>query len=84
MQRYADQVSRAIGTTPTTQNQFDALVSFHYNTGAIFTSTLTKKHQARDYAGARAEFGRWTKNAGLVMRGLVRRREAEAQLYSKP
>ena len=84
MQGYADAVSRAIGNAPTTQNQFDALVSFHYNTGAIASATLTKKHKARDYAGAKAEFGRWTKNAGKVMAGLVRRRAAEAALYAKP
>jgi GH24 family phage-related lysozyme (muramidase) len=81
---YANAVAKAIGTAPTTQNQFDALVSFHYNTGAIATATLTKKHKAGDFAGAKAEFGRWTKNAGKVMKGLVRRREAEASLYATP
>lgn len=81
MQRYVNQVAKAIGNAPTTQNQFDALVSFHYNTGAIGSATLTKKHIAGDYAGAAAEFGRWTKNAGKVMKGLVRRRAAEAELY---
>ena len=84
MQRYADAVSRAIGTAPTTQNQFDALVSFHYNTGAIATATLTKKHKEGKYAAAKAEFARWNKNAGKVMAGLVRRRAAEAELYAKP
>jgi GH24 family phage-related lysozyme (muramidase) len=83
MQRYADAVSRAIGNAPTNQNQFDALVSFHYNTGAIATATLTKKHKAGDYEGAEAEFARWNKNAGKVMKGLVRRRTAEAALYAK-
>lgn len=84
MQRYSDAVTRAIGNAPTTQNQFDALVSFHYNTGAIGSATLTRKHKARDYAGAKAEFARWNKNAGRVMRGLTRRRAAEAALYAKP
>jgi GH24 family phage-related lysozyme (muramidase) len=84
MQRYCDAVSRAIGAAATTQNQFDAMVSFHYNTGAIATATLTKKHKAGDYAGAQAEFARWNKNAGKVMAGLVRRRAAEAALYAKP
>lgn len=84
MQRYTNDVARAIGDAPTTANQFDALVSFHYNTGAIATATLTKKHKARDYAGAKAEFARWVKNNGTVMRGLVRRRAAEAALYAKP
>lgn len=79
--KYADEVSKAIGSAPTTQDQFDALVSFHYNTGAIEESTLTKKHVARDYAGAAAEFGRWVKNDGKVMKGLVNRRADEAKLY---
>ena len=79
--RYAADVARAIGQTPTTQGQFDALVSFHYNTGAIARATLTKKHKARDYAGAAAEFARWNKAGGRVLRGLTRRRAAEAALY---
>jgi len=84
IRHYADAVAKAIGTTPTTQNQFDALVSFHYNTGAIAKATLTKKHNNRDYVGAKAEFARWNKNAGRVMKGLVRRRAAEAELYATP
>lgn len=79
--RYAAEVARALGSAPTTQGQFDALVSFHYNTGAIARATLTKRHIARDYAGAAAEFARWNKAGGRVLRGLVRRREAEAALY---
>ena len=74
-------MSKALGDAPTTQHQFDALVSFHYNTGAIATATLTKKHKAGDFDGAKAEFGRWIKNDGKVMKGLIRRRNAEAELY---
>jgi GH24 family phage-related lysozyme (muramidase)/peptidoglycan hydrolase-like protein with peptidoglycan-binding domain len=81
---YAEQVVSAIGDAPTTQNQFDALVSFHYNTGAIRTATLTRRHNAKDYAGAREAFGWWIKNDGKVMRGLVRRRKAEGDLYAAP
>ncbi|QYU66673.1 lysozyme [Leptolyngbya sp. 15MV] len=40
--RYAAEVARAIGDAATTQAQFDALVSFHYNTGAIARATLTR------------------------------------------
>jgi len=78
---YATAVAQELGDAPTTQNQFDALVSFHYNTGAIARATLTQKHKAGDFAGAAAEFARWNKAAGKVMAGLVRRREAEAKLY---
>ncbi|MEM9501322.1 MAG: lysozyme [Pseudomonadota bacterium] len=80
--RYAADVARAIGDTPTTQNQFDALVSFHYNTGAIGRATLTKKHNELDFVGASSEFLRWNKAGGRVLKGLVRRRAAEAELYS--
>ncbi|SLK03695.1 lysozyme [Novosphingobium mathurense] len=81
IEKYAAEVSKAIGSTPTTQSQFDALVSFHYNTGAINKATLTKKHNAGDYAGAAAEFRKWIYNDGKPMAGLMNRREAEAELY---
>lgn len=79
--RFAAEVAGAIGDAPTTQHQFDALVSFHYNTGAIRRATLTRRHIAGDYAGAAAEFARWKYAGGRVLRGLVRRRAAEAALY---
>ncbi len=82
LKRYARDVARAIGTAPTSQAQFDALVSFHYNTGAIARATLTKKHKAGDQAGAAAEFSRWNKAGGRVLKGLVRRRADEARLYT--
>lgn len=75
------EVSKAIGSTPTTQNQFDALMSFHYNTGAIASSTLGKLHKAGDYAGAAEQFGKWIYNDGKPMGGLKRRRSAERALY---
>ena len=79
--RHAAEVSAAIRGAPTTQAQFDALVSFHYNTGAIATATLTRKHRAGDHAGAAREFDRWCIASGRRMAGLVRRRAAEAALY---
>ena len=85
LKRYSAQVADALGSalTATSQMQFDALVSFHYNTGAIATATLTRKHKAGDFAGAAAEFGRWVNSGGRKMAGLVRRRAAEAALYRK-
>ena len=79
--RYASDVVRAIGDAPTTQAQFDALVSFHYNTGAIARATLTARHRAGDREGAAREFARWNRAGGRVLKGLVRRRAAEAELY---
>lgn len=82
--RFEREVARAIDGKPTTQNQFDAMVSFHYNTGAIARSTLLAKHRAGDYAGAANEYLRWNKAGGRVLPGLSRRRAAERALYLKP
>jgi lysozyme len=81
LERYAAEVSAAIGDAPTSQAQFDALVSFHYNTGAIRRATLTRRHIAGDGAGAAREFARWVRAGGRVLPGLARRRAAEAALY---
>ena len=80
---FARKVEAALGGARTTQQQFDAMVSFAYNVGVgnLQSSTLLKKHKAGDYAGAKAEFAKWNKAAGKVMAGLTRRRTAEAQLY---
>lgn len=81
LKRYAEDVARALSGAATTQAQFDALVSFHYNTGAIARASLTKRHVAGDFEGAAAQFARWNKAGGRVLKGLVRRRAAEAELY---
>jgi GH24 family phage-related lysozyme (muramidase) len=79
--RHAAQVADALGGAPTSANQFDALVSFHFNTGAIGRATLTRRHIAGDFDGAASEFARWNRAGGRVLAGLTRRRAAEAKLY---
>lgn len=79
--RHAADVRRAIGDAQTTQAQFDAMVSFHYNTGAIHRCTLTRLHVAGDHEGAACQFGRWNRAGGRVLAGLTRRRAAETALY---
>lgn len=68
---------------PITQNQFDALVSLAFNIGgANFAgSTLVKKLNAGDPIGAADQFPRWKFANGKEMRGLVRRRAAERELF---
>ena len=66
------------------QNQFDALVSFAYNLGPynLKNSTLLKKVNANpNDPTIRDEFMKWTKAGGKVLKGLVERRKAEADLY---
>ncbi|WAT19078.1 lysozyme [Aurantiacibacter sp. MUD11] len=79
--RYAAEVADELDGAATSQQQFDALVSFHYNTGAIATATLTRLHKAGDHDGAASEFARWCYAGGRKLKGLARRREAEARLY---
>ena len=66
------------------QNQKDALTDFAYNCGVgnLKTSTLLKKVNA-DHKDKtiRAEFEKWTRANGKVLNGLVKRRNAEANLY---
>ncbi len=66
------------------QHQFDALTSFVYNVGRgnYAKSTLRKviNDNPRDPA-IRAEFARWNKAGGSVLKGLVARRKNEADLY---
>lgn len=71
---------------PINDNQYGALVSFTYNLGPgnFQKSTLLKKVNNKDFAGAALEFAKWNKAGGKVLNGLTRRRAAEAALFRKP
>ena len=66
------------------QNQFDALCSLIFNIGisAFNKSTLLAKLNKEDYVGAAEQFRRWNKVNNVVMAGLVRRRQAEEDLFN--
>lgn len=70
---------------PLTQAQFDVLVSFSYNvgTGALRRSTLLRVLNAGDYGAVPAQLARWTHGGGKVLPGLVKRRAAEAKMWSE-
>ena len=82
--KFENAINRLV-KVPLNQNQFDALSSFTYNLGEtnLSSSTLLKKLNAKDYAGAADQFPRWNKAGGKVMNGLTRRREAERNLFLK-
>lgn len=73
----------ALLTSPTTQPQFDAMVSLAYNIGLgnFEKSTLLRKHNAKCYQCAASQFPVWNRAAGKVMNGLTRRRNAERDMY---
>lgn len=75
LEKYEADVLRAV-KVPLEQHQFDALVSFHYNTGAVARASLTKKLNAGDYTGAGQGMMAWLKPASLRSR-----REAERDLF---
>jgi len=73
-------------TVPLNQNQFDALVSWTYNLGPgnLRESTMLKVLNNGEYDKVPDEMKRWNRAGGKVLAGLVRRREAEAKLFSTP
>lgn len=88
-QRFASDLSKfeqavsLLVKVPLTQYQFDALVSFTYNLGigSLKSSTLLKMLNEGYYSNAGLQLLRWTKNDGVEMAGLVRRRKAELKMF---
>lgn len=69
---------------PLTQGQFDALVSFTFNlgSGALQRSTLRRKVNLEEHDDVPTELMKWVWAGGRKLKGLVKRRVAEAMLYS--
>lgn len=65
------------------QNQFDALASFHFNLGAdiLKGTTLLTYINSKNWTAAANEMKRYVHAGGAVLPGLVRRRNAEAELF---
>jgi lysozyme len=68
---------------PLTDGQFDALVSFTFNLGggALQRSTLRRKVNREEHGEVPEQLMRWVWAGGKRLRGLSRRRKAEAALY---
>lgn len=64
------------------QCEFDALVSWAFNTGGPATATLWKKLNAGNKAAVPSELAKWNLAGGRVLAGLVRRRKAEGLMFA--
>lgn len=74
--KYEDEVSAAVNV-PLEQHEFDALVSFHFNTGGIARAALTRHlNEGNKEAAARAFMG-WSRPPEIIPR-----REAEQRLFA--
>jgi lysozyme len=71
-------------TEPITQGQFDAMVDFCFNVGRgnFLQSSLRRKVNLGDHAGAAGQFGLWINAGGKPVDGLIRRRAAERALFT--
>ena len=74
---------RSLLLTPTSQPQFDALVSLAYNVGAqaLYGSQLIEYHNAHAWAHAADAFLQWDHFGGVENAGLLARRQKERALY---
>jgi lysozyme len=66
------------------QDQFDALVDFCFNTGcgSFLKSSLLRYVNLGEFSSVVIQFGLWVHASGEILPGLVRRRAAEATLFS--
>lgn len=72
-------------TTKINENQMAALISFTFNVGIgnLKSSTLLKHVNQGEFGSAAKEFAKWNKSGGKVLKGLIRRRKAESELFSQ-
>jgi lysozyme len=82
----AEQAVLRLITAPLTNGQFDALVSFTFNlgSGALQRSTLRRKVNRDEHDNVPAELMKWVWAGGRKLKGLVKRRAAEAAVYMSP
>lgn len=75
-------VNRAV-SIPIAQCQFDALVDFVFNLGCarLLGSTLLRYVNAGEFDLAAGQFPLWDHAGGVVVAGLLARRNAEVQLF---
>ena len=81
--RFERGVARLCPAATSHQGQFNALVSFAFNVGLgnLQRSSIRMRYNRGDIEGAADAFLMWTKAAGKVLPGLVKRRNDERALF---
>ncbi|WP_170182174.1 lysozyme [Phreatobacter stygius] len=69
---------RSVLTVAVSQTEFDALVSFHFNTGGIRRASLVQSLNAGDRQSAAAQFMNWSRPAEIIPR-----RKKEQKLFAQ-
>ena len=84
LERFGQEILPMMTRRPTA-NQFGAMLSLAYNigSGAFGRSTCLRRFNAGDIEGAAEALTWFNKAGGKVLRGLVRRRTAEMELFLK-
>jgi lysozyme len=85
VESFAKEVNKLV-SAPLNQNQFNAVVSFTYNTGlnALKNSTLLKLiNKDNNQLAISNEFLKWVNVGGEKSKGLEKRRIKESQIYFK-
>jgi lysozyme len=80
---WAEEAVRNLVVVSINQPQYNALVSFVFNVGisAFSKSTMLKKINKKDFKGASNEFQKWKFANGRILKGLIRRRQSEQEMF---
>jgi len=81
--RHTDHAIDKLVTAELSENMYSSLNSFIYNVGSgnFQRSTLRMKLNRGWYEASADEFPKWRKAGGRVLKGLVRRRKSERELF---
>ncbi|WP_167957976.1 lysozyme [Anaerosporobacter faecicola] len=84
LEKFEKIVAKKVNVKKLNQNQFDALVSFAYNTGTVGV-TMCACIKVKNYKGCAKSMLSWNKTTvngkKVVLAGLTRRRKAESDLF---
>lgn len=80
MRTFEDHVNELV-KVPLAQHEFDALVSWSFNTGGPATASLWRLLNSGNKAAIPDNLAQWNKAGGRVLSGLTRRRKSEGLLF---